>query len=131
MKMPRLSTVLFYILALLVALPFLFPLVWIALASFKTQAQIVAVPPVWIFEPTLENYQKVFLEQEFGRFRFAWAGPLAPGQGHYFRVHGPATLIEHDNTQNNANHIHSVWRDLSVDFGNDALADHYRRNQHR
>jgi len=71
------------------------------------------------------------MEQELGRFRFAWAGPLTLGQGHYFRVHGPATLIEHDNTQNNANHIHSVWRDLSVDFGNDALADHYRRNQHR
>jgi hypothetical protein len=71
------------------------------------------------------------MEQELGRFRFAWAGPLTPGQGHYFRVHGPATLIEHDNTQNSANHIHSVWRDLVTDFGNDALADHYRRNQHR
>jgi len=71
------------------------------------------------------------IEQELGRFRFAWAGPLAPGQAHYFRVQGPVTLIEHDNTQNNANHIHSVWRDLSADFGNDALADHYRREQHR
>src|SRR5262249_1948617 len=71
------------------------------------------------------------MEQELARFRFAWAGPLTPGQGHYFRVHGPATLIEHDNTQNNANHVHSVWRDLSTDFGNDALADHYRRSQHR
>jgi hypothetical protein len=71
------------------------------------------------------------MEQELGRLRFAWAGPLVPGQGHYFRVHGPATLIEHDNTQNSANHIHSVWRDLASDFGNDALADHYRRNPHR
>ena len=71
------------------------------------------------------------IEQELGRFRFAWAGPLAPGQGHYFRVHGPVTLIEHDNTQNNANHIHSVWRDLASDFGNDALAEHYRRDPHR
>ena len=71
------------------------------------------------------------IEQELGRFRFAWAGPLAPGQPHYFRVHGPVTLIEHDNTQNNANHIHSVWRDLAADFGNDALAEHYRRQPHR
>ncbi|CAN5544468.1 DUF3500 domain-containing protein [soil metagenome] len=71
------------------------------------------------------------IEQELGRFRFAWAGPLAPGQAHYFRVHGPVTLIEHDNTQNNNNHIHSVWRDLSADFCNDALADHYRREKHR
>ena len=71
------------------------------------------------------------MEQQLGRFRFAWAGPLVPGQGHYFRVQGPVTLIEHDNTQNSANHIHSVWRDLASDFGNDALADHYRRNPHR
>ena len=71
------------------------------------------------------------MEQEFGRFRFAWAGSLAPDLGHYCRVHGPATLIEHDNTQNNANHVHSVWRDLAGDFGNDALADHYRRAPHR
>jgi hypothetical protein len=71
------------------------------------------------------------MEQELGRFRFAWAGPQAPGQAHYFRVHGPVTLIEHDNTQNNANHIHSVWRDLAADFGNDVLADHYRRQPHK
>lgn len=71
------------------------------------------------------------MEQELARFRFAWAGPLGPGEAHYFRVHGPATLIEHDNTQNNANHIHSVWRDLASDFGTDALAEHYRTKPHR
>ncbi len=47
------------------------------------------------------------------------------------RVPGPVTLIEHDNTQNNATHVHPVWRDLSSDFGNDALADHYRQKPHR
>ena len=71
------------------------------------------------------------MEQDLAHFRFAWAGSLTPGEGHYFRVHGPVTLIEHDNTQNNANHIHSVWRDLAADFGHDALADHYRRDPHR
>jgi hypothetical protein len=82
--------------------------------------------------PDLAAAQKQrVIEQELGRFRFAWAGPLAPGQAHYFRVHGPVTLIEHDNTQNNANHIHSVWRDLAADFGTDALAEHYRREPHR
>ena len=70
-------------------------------------------------------------EQGFAAFRFAWAGSLTPGEAHYFRVHGPATLIEFDNTQNGANHIHAVWRDLSADFGHDALADHYRQQQHR
>jgi Protein of unknown function (DUF3500) len=71
------------------------------------------------------------MEQGLDHFRFAWAGWLAPGEAYYFRVHGPVTLIEHDNTQNNANHVHSVWRDLAADFGHDALAEHYRQQPHR
>lgn len=57
---------------------------------------------------------------------FAWAGPDAPGQGHYYAIHGPRLLIEYDNTQNGANHIHSVWRDPTNDWGEDLLAAHYR-----
>jgi hypothetical protein len=57
---------------------------------------------------------------------FAWAGGTEPGQRHYFRIQGPTLLIEHDNTQGNANHIHSVWRNPAGDFGDDVLAEHYR-----
>ncbi|XOV95209.1 MAG: DUF3500 domain-containing protein [Bacteroidota bacterium] len=56
---------------------------------------------------------------------FAWAGSLEVGKRHYYRVHGPSILIEYDNTQNDANHIHFVWRDLTDDFGEDLLAKHY------
>ena len=56
---------------------------------------------------------------------FAWAGPQEPGQGHYYAVRGPRLLIEYDNTQNGANHIHAVWRDLDNDWGEDLLARHY------
>jgi hypothetical protein len=55
---------------------------------------------------------------------FAWAGPTAPGQPHYYRLQGPRLLIEWDNTQSNANHAHSVWRDPTWDFGLDVLARH-------
>jgi hypothetical protein len=55
---------------------------------------------------------------------FAWAGPTAPGQPHYYRLQGPRLLIEWDNTQSNANHAHSVWRDPTSDFGLDVLAHH-------
>jgi hypothetical protein len=58
---------------------------------------------------------------------FAWAGPLEPGRGHYYAVRGPSFLIEYDNTQNGANHVHAVWRDLTNDWGEDALAEHYRQ----
>lgn len=62
---------------------------------------------------------------------FAWAGPDEPGRGHYYAVRGPRTLIEYDNTQDGANHIHSVWRDLEGDWGEDLLADHYRAGHPR
>ena len=56
---------------------------------------------------------------------FAWAGPEARGHGNYYAVKGPTFLIEYDNTQNGANHIHSVWRDFTGDWGEDLLASHY------
>ncbi|HEX7861951.1 MAG TPA: DUF3500 domain-containing protein [Verrucomicrobiae bacterium] len=56
---------------------------------------------------------------------FAWAGSTEVKQGHYYRVQGPTFLLEYDNTQNNANHVHAVWRDLKNDFGEDILRKHY------
>jgi hypothetical protein len=57
---------------------------------------------------------------------FAWAGSLEPGRPHYFRIHGPTALIEYDNTQDGANHVHSVWIDPQDVFGSDMLQKHYR-----
>jgi hypothetical protein len=59
--------------------------------------------------------------------RFAWIGATKnePGAAHYYRIQGPTFLIEYDNTQNNANHQHIVWRDFAGDFGADVLAEHY------
>ncbi|HJR39734.1 MAG TPA: DUF3500 domain-containing protein [Nocardioidaceae bacterium] len=59
---------------------------------------------------------------------FAWAGGTERGQGHYYAVRGSRFLLEYDNTQNGANHIHTVWRDLDRDWGADLLAEHYRRD---
>jgi hypothetical protein len=55
---------------------------------------------------------------------FAWAGPAQSGEPHYYRIHGGNFLVEFDNRQNGANHIHSVWRDVENDFANDVLGDH-------
>jgi hypothetical protein len=65
------------------------------------------------------------------QIRFGWAGNTDRGQPHYYRVQGPTFLIEYDNTQNNANHIHSVWRDFDGDFGRDLLREHYRSSEHQ
>jgi hypothetical protein len=65
----------------------------------------------------------------FEKVRFAWAGGIEPGQPHYYRIHGPTLLIEYDDTQNGANHIHTVYRDLERDLGGDALRAHYRSSR--
>jgi hypothetical protein len=66
----------------------------------------------------------------WGKIFFAWAGGAEPGQGHYYRVQGATFLLEYDNTQNDANHIHAVWRDLENDFGDDLLKRHYEQVPH-
>ena len=64
------------------------------------------------------------------KLTFGWAGTLEVGGPHYYRVQGPTFLIEYDNVQNNANHIHSVWRDFNGDFGRDILREHYKTYAH-
>jgi hypothetical protein len=61
---------------------------------------------------------------------FAWAGETEKGKKHYYRVQGPTFLIEYDNTQNDGNHIHSVWRDFNGDFGRDLLREHLKSTRH-
>jgi hypothetical protein len=64
------------------------------------------------------------------KIAFAWAGPLERGQKHYYRVQGPTFLIEYDNTQNDGNHVHLVWRDFNGDFGEDLLREHIHGTPH-
>ncbi len=87
----------------------------------------------------VKNYQLGFsrkLMDKIGKagienLSFAWAGSLQPGAGHYYRIQGPMLLIEYDNTQNNANHVHTVVRDLTNDFAEDILREHYEKeHQH-
>jgi Protein of unknown function (DUF3500) len=77
---------------------------------------------VGIAEPAWDRIAGVSLAST----TFVWAGPDEPGRGHYYAIRGPSLLIEYDNTQNGANHIHSVWRDPANDWGEDLLAAHYR-----
>jgi hypothetical protein len=68
----------------------------------------------------LAKLQKAGVE----KIAFAWAGEATRGKKHYYRIQGPTFLIEHDNSQNAGNHVHSVWRDFNGDFGRDLLREH-------
>lgn len=67
----------------------------------------------------------------FDEVHFAWAGPIQPGKPHYYRVQGPTFILEYDNVQNKANHVHAVWRDFKNDFGEDLLKQHYQAVPHQ
>src|SRR6185369_3918542 len=96
------------------------------------------------FEPDLRAARLVRAHESFDGVRFAWAGATERGQRHYYRVQGARFLIEYDASQNDGNHIHTVWRDFTGDFGRelpagsafgrDLLRDHYataRGTSHR
>jgi hypothetical protein len=72
------------------------------------------------------NYWREVESTGFDDVTFAWAGSAEVGAPHYYAIRHPRFLIEYDNTQNEANHIHSVLRDYTHDFGEDLLAVHYR-----
>ena len=78
-------------------------------------------------EPLAEHRRAALERAGFGEVAFAWAGSTQRGRAHYYRIQGPSFLVEYDNTQNGANHIHTVWRDFDGDFGRDLLREHYRR----
>jgi len=109
-----------------------------------------ALEPIGIASGVLSDDQRVkllkLIEEFVDRYRpevadlfktfrpstisFAWAGGTEPGQGHYYRIQSSRFLIEYDDTQNDANHIHTVVRDLANDFGEDVLRKHYDQVPH-
>ena len=74
----------------------------------------------------LEKLKKAGLDN----IAFAWAGETEKGKKHYYRLQGPTFLVEYDNTQNDGNHIHSIWRDFDGDFGRDLLREHIKSVAH-
>ncbi len=81
---------------------------------------------VELAEQDLEKIKTAGIENIY----FAWMGSLQKGQAHYYSVQGPTFLLEYDNIQNNANHIHATWRDFNNDFGIDLLKRHYETTPH-
>lgn len=80
-------------------------------------------------EIALERENKIH-QEEFNQIRFGWAGSVNKNEAHYYRIQGNSFLIEFDNIQNKANHIHTVWRDFKGDFGRDLIREHYMHAKH-
>lgn len=93
------------------------------------RAQLRKVVEVYAgnFEPGLRAARLARTEEGNGdAIRFAWAGATTRGSGpYYYRIQGPRFLIEFDSSQDDGNHVHTVWRDYDGDFGRDLLRDHH------
>jgi len=92
------------------------------------RAQLVKLVEVYArtFEPALAEARMARVRDGgMENMRFGWAGSTERGRPHYYRVQGPQFLIEYDASQNDGNHIHTVWRDFNGDFGRDLLRAHY------
>lgn len=88
--------------------------------------EYLSAMPEELAEKRYENLKN----EEFEEIEFAWAGATHLGEPHYYRIQGETFLIEFDNTQDDANHIHTVWRDFDGDFGKNLLREHYEHSSH-
>ncbi len=79
-----------------------------------------------VAEVELEKIEKAGIST----IKFAWMGGMEEGDAHYYRIQGPGFVLEYDNIQNGANHVHAVWRDFENDFGRDLLKRHYQAFPH-
>ena len=78
----------------------------------------------------LADARREMIKKAGKNVHFAWTGVKEKGGPHYYRVQASSFLVEYDNTQNNANHVHSVWRNFNGDFGMDLLGQHLQ-SSHR
>lgn len=106
-----------------------------------TAAGFTKEETLWLMEVVAEyahRYRAAIADEEIQKIkaldpasiRFGWAGSLKEGEAYYYRIQTPQVLIEAANSQNNANHIHTVWRDQKDDFGRDSLGEHYKEDKH-
>jgi hypothetical protein len=89
--------------------------------------EYLSTMPKALAEKRMDNLKS----EKFDDIRFGWAGDTEAGKPHYYRIQGKTFLVEFDNTQNNANHIHLVWRDFHGDFGRDLIKEHYEHSHHQ
>jgi uncharacterized protein DUF3500 len=101
----------------------------------RSQAQQLEALVRWYLgratEPVAAQAWKAVVDEGLGAVTFAWAGSTTPGERHYYAVKGATFLLEYDNTQDGANHAHTVWRDLRRDWGTDLLAEHHAASHGR
>lgn len=95
--------------------------------SGTQQEMLMALVTLYVSQVRSDVAQErldVFKTDGIDGIHLAWAGPVDKSKAHYYRLHGGDFLVEFDNRQDGANHIHSVYRDVENDFASDVLRQH-------
>ncbi|MPY88192.1 MAG: DUF3500 domain-containing protein [Luteitalea sp.] len=92
--------------------------------------QIIDVYTSYMADDARAERMTELREAGIDKIAFAWSGEAERGKKHYYRIQGPTFLIEYDNSQNDGNHVHTVWRDFDGDFGRDLLREHVQAVAH-
>src|SRR5690606_5893084 len=94
-------------------------------AAQKDGVQRILDEVVTTYRPEIS---RAYLGQiDVNDLRFVWFGGTQEGQAHYYRLEGPDFFFEYDLVQNQGNHVHTVWRSKSGDFGEDLLLQHHQQ----
>ena len=96
----------------------------------KTLIKLLDVYIFFINDDLAAKRKKQIEDNGLENLVFAWAGSTTKDKAHYYRIQGKEFLVEFDNSQNNGNHAHTVWRDFDGDFGRDLLKEHYNNTSH-
>ena len=80
-------------------------------------------------KPVSQKARQLLEKENWNEITFSWAGKTKKLKAHYYRIQGQSFLIEYDNSQNNGNHIHAVWREFKGDFGKDLIREHYLKGR--
>lgn len=97
------------------------------------QMMLIGLLEVYLkrYRPELADLEMMAIrEDDIDSLTFGWAGSLKKGEAWYYKVQGKSFLMEAANAQNNANHVHAVWRKFNGDFGRDLLGEHFNKHDH-
>lgn len=96
----------------------------------KELLQLITVHIAYMPEEKAANKLNKIKEEGLDAIHFSWSGAYQVNKPHYYRIQGKSFVAEFDNLQNNAKHIHVVWRDFNGDFGRDLIREHYEKVPH-
>jgi len=85
----------------------------------KQQEMLLDIAHEWvgILNDEAANAKMAEIKTNLPKTYFAWSGSTTNGQLAYYRIQGPTVIIEYAPQQGDLDHIHTIYRDPTNDYG--------------